>query len=132
MSGILRVAVPSNHPGGLDAICSDHFGHCDLYTIIDIKNKEITTVETLANVQHEAGGCMVPVSLLNEQNIDAIVVGGIGGRPLQGFNNAGIDVYYAERGKDKDVRSVAGGMISGNFPKIRADQVCQGGGNCQH
>lgn len=126
----LRLAVPSNNPGGLDAARSEHFGHCDLFTIVDIKDNAISSVDAVANQEHSAGGCMVPVSLLRDKGVDAIVVGGIGARPLQGFNEAGISVYYADRNSVLSVQTVAEGMIAGNFPVIQPDQTCKNQGNC--
>ena len=37
---------------------------------------------------------MVPVQKLAQEGVNAIVVGGIGMRPLMGFQQAGIAVYY--------------------------------------
>lgn len=130
MSTSLLLAVPSNNPGGLEAGRSDHFGHCDLFTIVKIKDDAIVEVITVSNQEHEAGGCMVPVHFLKSHDVDAIVVGGIGARPLQGFIEVGIDVFYADRSTVPTVQSVVDGMIGAKFPKIRADQTCQNHGNC--
>jgi predicted Fe-Mo cluster-binding NifX family protein len=62
----LRLAVPSNNPGGLEAGRSDHFGHCDLFTLVDIRDNKIVEVETVSNQEHGAGGCMVPVQFLKD------------------------------------------------------------------
>ena len=126
----LLLAVPSNNPGGLEAGRSDHFGHCDLFTLVKIQDGAVAEVTTVSNQEHGAGGCMVPVQFLKEQNVDAIVVGGIGARPLQGFIEVGIDVFYADRNTVQNVQSVADGMLNGQFPIIRADQACQGHANC--
>ncbi len=126
----LRFAVPSNNPGGLEAGRSDHFGHCDLFTIVDIKDGKIASVEKVSNQEHGAGGCMVPVQFLKGQGVQSIVVGGIGARPLQGFAEVGISVYYADRNTVQDVGAVVSGMIGGKFPVIRPDQACQGHANC--
>ena len=126
----LRLAVPSDNPGGLEAQRSDHFGHCDLFTIIDIKDSAISNVSSVSNKEHKAGGCMVPVALLRDQGVDAIVVGGIGARPLQGFNEVGISVYFADRNNVQNVQKVAEGMIAGQFPIIQPDQTCQNQGKC--
>jgi len=130
MSKSLFFAVPSNNPGGLEAGRSDHFGHCDVFTIIKVQDGEIAEVDTLANQEHGAGGCMVPVQFLKNQDVKAIVVGGIGARPLQGFVDAGIDVFYADRNVAQTVGSVVDGMLKGQFPIIQADQACQGHANC--
>ena len=130
MSKSLFFAVPSNNPGGLEAGRSDHFGHCDVFTIIKVEDGEIAEVDTLANQEHGAGGCMVPVQFLKNKDVKAIVVGGIGARPLQGFVDAGIDVFYADRNVAQTVGSVVDGMLKGQFPIIQADQACKGHANC--
>lgn len=97
MSSSLFLAVPSNTPSGLDAEISEHFGHCELFTLINIQEGKIASVDTVANVEHGAGGCMEPVQLLKDQGVEAIVVGGMGARPMQAFAEVNIDVYYAEK-----------------------------------
>lgn len=121
-----RIAVPSNEKGGLDGQRAGHFGHCDVFTLIDVKDGEIEQVTILNNKEHVQGGCMVPVNLLSENNVSALVVGGIGMRPLMGFRQAGIDVYHdAER---PDIKPVVEDLIAGKLTIIGDDQVCGGGG----
>jgi predicted Fe-Mo cluster-binding NifX family protein len=121
-----RVAVPSTGEGGLDGQRSGHFGHCDVFTFIDVEGGEIREVSTIRNGGHVQGGCMVPVNLLAEHNVNALIVGGIGMRPLMGFRQAGIDVYHdAERG---NIRPVVEDLIADRLPMIDDSQVCGGGG----
>ena len=121
-----RIAVPSNGSGGLDGMRAGHFGHCDVFTCIDVENGEIKDVSIVQNEEHVQGGCMVPVNLLASHNVDALVVGGIGMRPLMGFRQAGIDVYHdSER---PEIKPVVEDLIAGKLPEIRNDQVCGGGG----
>lgn len=51
----VKIAVPTNNPGGMAATRSDHFGHCDLFTVIDLQDGKIAGVDTFANVEHGAG-----------------------------------------------------------------------------
>lgn len=133
MSKTLTLAVPSNNPGGLHAGISDHFGHCDVFTLITIQDDTIAAVNTVANAGHSAGGCLEPVNLLRDNGVQAIVVGGIGARPMQAFAQVGIQVYYADRNTLQNVSEAADGLIADKFPMMRTDQTCQGdGGNCQH
>jgi len=121
-----RIAIPSMGPGGLDGERSGHFGHCDVFTMVDVENGQIKQVTTVPNQSHVQGGCMVPVNLLAEHNVKALIVGGIGMRPLVGFQQAGIDVYYdVER---PQIRPVVEDLIAGKLPVIGDDQVCGGGG----
>jgi len=120
-----RIAVPSNGAGGMDGTRSGHFGHCDVFTFIDVEDGEIKNVSTLQNEEHVQGGCMVPVNLLADNKVNALVVGGIGMRPLMGFKQVGINVYHdAER---TEIRPVVEDLIAGKLEEIRSDQVCGGG-----
>ena len=121
-----RIAVPSNGKGGLNATRSGHFGHCDVFTFIDVENGEIKKVSTVANQDHVQGGCMTPVNLLASHHVDALVVGGIGLRPLMGFKQAGIDVYHDS--VRPQIEPVVEDLIAGKLPQIKEDQVCGGGG----
>lgn len=123
----MRIAIPSNGKGGLEGTRAGHFGHCDVFTLIDCENGEIVDISTIKNLEHVQGGCMVPVNLLAEHKVDALVVGGIGMRPLMGFQQKGIAVYHeAER---QEIRPVVEDMIAGKVPFIRNEQVCGGGDN---
>ena len=121
-----RIAVPSNGEGGLDGMRSGHFGHCDVFTFIDVENGEIKNVSTLQNQEHAQGGCMVPVNLLADNKVTALVVGGIGMRPLMGFKQVGIDVYHDDQ--RPEIKPVVEDLIAGKLPEIQSDQVCGGGG----
>jgi len=124
--GKMRIAIPSEGEGGLDGLRAGHFGHCDVFTFVDLMDGKIDKVTTVQNVSHVQGGCMVPVNLLASHNVDALIVGGIGMRPLMGFRQVGIDVYHeAER---HEIRPVVEDMIAGKLLRISDDQVCGGGG----
>lgn len=120
-----RIAIPSMAPGGLDAQRSGHFGHCHLFTFVDVEGGEIKQVSTVSNQTHVQGGCMVPVNLLASHNVKALIVGGIGMRPLMGFRQVGIAVYYdATR---PQIRPVVEDLVAGRLPLIGDDQVCGDG-----
>lgn len=121
-----RIAVPSNGEGGLDGMRSGHFGHCDVFTFIDVEDGEIKDVSILKNQEHVQGGCMVPVNLLAEHKVNALIVGGIGMRPLMGFKQVGIDVYHDDQ--RPEIKPVVEDLIAGKLSEIQSNQVCGGGG----
>ena len=124
--GTIRIAIPSVGEGGLEGYRAGHFGHCDVFTCIDAVDGEITSVTTIENREHVQGGCMVPVNLLAENKVNALIVGGIGMRPLMGFRQVGIDVYHdAER---TEIMPVVADLLAGKLPLIEENQVCGGGG----
>ncbi len=121
-----RIAIPSVGTGGLDGERSGHFGHCDVFTFVDVEGGEVKQVTTIPNEEHVQGGCMVPVNLLASHNVNALIVGGIGMRPLMGFKQVGVDVFYdATR---QQIRPVVEDLIAGKLQMIGDDQVCGGGG----
>ena len=121
-----RIAIPSTGTGGLDGERSGHFGHCDVFTLVDVEDGEVKQVTAIPNGEHVQGGCMVPVNLLASHNVKALIVGGIGMRPLMGFKQVGVDVFYdATR---QQIRPVVEDLIAGKLQMIGDDQVCGGGG----
>jgi predicted Fe-Mo cluster-binding NifX family protein len=119
------VAVPSMQPGGLDSPRSGHFGHCDVFTLVHTDDGEVRDVTIVQNAPHVQGGCQAPVNLLYTSGADAIIVGGIGMRPLMGFRQMGIEVYYGPEGET--VRTLVDDFLKGSLQMIGDHQVCGGG-----
>lgn len=127
----MRICIPTNNPGGLEASRSEHFGHCDVFTLVELdSDNKISSVETLLPPDHGAGGCMVPVQVLNDANVDVIVVGGMGARPMQGFADVGIDVYWADRNAILNAATAVEKFAAGMLPKMNVSQACGGGSAC--
>lgn len=118
----IKLAVPTMGAAGLDAERSGHFGHCDCFTIIDIADGEITEVSALDNPPHEEGGCLRPVALLHDAGVDAIVAAGMGMRPMMGFADAGITVYFENR--TPNVGEVAKMVAAGEVPTMGPENAC--------
>ena len=124
MSERMLLAVPSLGEGGLEAERSAHFGQCDCFTLIDVVDGEIAEVRVVKNPPHEEGGCLRPVNLLASHGVNALIAGGMGARPLAGFNEAGIAVYFENQnpGIGDAVRLV----LSGAVETMDARHVCGG------
>jgi predicted Fe-Mo cluster-binding NifX family protein len=120
-----RIAVPSTVPGGLEAEVGAHFGHCDLYTIIDVENGAVTAVSTLPNVPHQQGGCMAPVQHLAGNGVNTLIAGGMGMRPLMGFNQMGIDVFYGAGAPS--VGTAVDAFLKGTLVRFTQEYTCGGG-----
>jgi len=120
-----RIAVPSTLPGGLESEVGAHFGHCDIYTIIDVEGGQITGVATLPNVPHMQGGCMAPVNHLAQNGVTALIAGGMGMRPLMGFNQVGIDVFYGAGAPS--VGTAVDALLKGALIRFSQEYTCGGG-----
>ena len=120
------IGIPSTQPGGLEAPFGSHFGHCDLYTIVEAEDGQIKNVSTLPSVPHAQGGCLAPVQYLADNGVKVLLAGGMGMRPLMGFNQLGIDVYYA--GNAPSVGVAVEAFLAGKLQQFTQDQTCGGGG----
>jgi FKBP-type peptidyl-prolyl cis-trans isomerase 2/predicted Fe-Mo cluster-binding NifX family protein len=126
----MKIAIPSDAPGGLDAQISEHFGHCGAFTLVQIDDEQVGEVTVVPNEGHGEQGCMGPVMLLKEQGAVALVAGGMGMRPLAGFQQVGIKVYFKEDAAT--VREAVERIIAGTLREFGQQQTCGGGdhGGC--
>lgn len=124
MSDSMILAVPSMVEGGLDGERSAHFGQCDCFTLVDIVDGEITGVRVIDNPRHIEGGCLRPVNFLASHGVTALLAAGMGARPLQGFNDVGIVVYY--EAETRGVGDAVAGLLAGEVVIMDARFVCGG------
>jgi len=120
------VAIPSSGPEGLEAGIDAHFGHCAMYTIVEVADGEIKEVHTVPSCAHEQGGCLAPVQYLADKDVTVLISGGMGFRPLMGFNQAGIKVVHGSGAPT--VGKAVQALIKDSLPEFTADQTCGGGG----
>ena len=119
------LAIPSANPGGLDAGMGMHFGHCDIYTIVNVKDGAIEAVSTLPNVPHQQGGCLAPVQHLASHGVTKLLAGGMGMRPLMGFMQNGIEVFFS--GNYPTVGLAVQAFLEGKLPAFSTEFTCGGG-----
>lgn len=118
------VAVPSEAPGGLTAKPSAHFGHCAFYTVAEIEDKEIKDVRILPNGGHEHGGCVQPVHELAKDGVTVLLAGGMGMKPLQAMQQAGIKVFYCVN--QLTVEDALKAFAAGKLQAFGSEQLCTG------
>lgn len=80
----MKIAIPTSQ-GKL----SNHFGHCETFTLINVDHDAITNVEEVKAPAHEPG---VLPRWLGEQEVSLIIAGGMGQRAQQLFANQNIEV----------------------------------------
>ena len=120
----MKIVVPSMKPGGMDADVSAHFGHCEVFTLVELEGKKVKNASLLENPEEH--DCMVPVDLMVKRGVKTVLIGGIGRGPLIGMQDAGIAVYIGATGKVKDAIS---DYQEGQLRLAKADDVCHG---CHH
>ena len=121
----MRIVIPTGENNGYLSKMGAHFGKAPFYTIITTDdNGEIVDVEGVQNPGHSANACGNAVANILALNPDALIVGGIGGRPALGFAKAGLDVYFDQ--VSPTVQDSIKLFLDGKLQKL------EGQGTCSH
>ena len=86
----MKIAVTAENNNGLESLVAQHFGHAAFFILVDMENSEVSAVESVANPfaeAHEPG--QIP-DFIKQQKADVILSGGMGGRAIEFFEQAGI------------------------------------------
>jgi predicted Fe-Mo cluster-binding NifX family protein len=90
----MKICIPTTENKGLESAVSAHFGSAPFFMLVDTESGETSVVEN-ANQHHSHGMCR-PLAAIEGQQVDGVVVGGIGAGALAKLGAAGIAVYRAD------------------------------------
>ena len=74
---------------------TEHFCHCEWFTIFEAEEKKIIKSTSIANPGHKPG--FLP-NFLNDMGVNVIISGGMGGGAIEIFNEKGIQVIVGATG----------------------------------
>lgn len=118
-----RIVFPTNQPEGLLSKRGAHFGRAGFYTLVDINEAGVVTdVAVVQNPGHSDGGCSNAVDNICQLEADALIVSGIGGSPLKGFNQRGLAVYFDSA--SATVQEALNAFLSGSLAPMSPEQSC--------
>ena len=90
---------------------SAHFGRCPSFTILEIKNGEITGKEIINNPGHHPG--FLP-QFFNEKGVECIIAGGMGMKAVDLFNQYNIKQIVGITGRIEDtISQILSGTLKG-------------------
>ncbi len=118
----MRIAVPSNAPGGLDATVSPHFGRCEVFTVVEIRDGKIENVSTVENQGSHLGFEPTPAEVLVSRGVDAILAQGMGPKAMQLFAQRGIAVYMTS---SKTVRDAINELVENKAKLASLEDACR-------
>ena len=87
----MKVGFAVQMDQGLDSTVYDHFGSAPAFLIVDTEEKQLAKVDN-ANAHESHGNCN-PMGKLGGNQIDALVVGGIGTGAIMKLNAMGIRIF---------------------------------------
>jgi predicted Fe-Mo cluster-binding NifX family protein len=124
MSERIRIAVPTEGAGGIDAPRSAHFGHAGSFTIVDVADGLATYAGVVVNPPHEQGGCGLVVTLLAEQGVEVAIVVGMGGGPRAAMASHGMQALFDD--SSATPRQAVETFLAGGLEPFGADRQCAG------
>jgi len=86
----MKIAVASD-----SGKVTEHFGHCQGFIIYDTDGKDIISRKNIPFPGHRPG--FLP-NFLNDQGVNVVISGGMGGGAIQIFDEKGIEVITGARG----------------------------------
>lgn len=126
----MKVCFPVMENKGLESLVFGHFGSAQGFVMVDMVTSEVTSINNGDRI-HEHGACN-PVAGLAGHQVDAIVVGGIGGGALKKLNGAGMRVFHAKEGSIGVNLAL---LRANNLPEFLPGAICGGHGHqhgCSH
>lgn len=107
----MKIAVATEQ-----GLVTQHFGHCEGFTIFEADGAEIKNQQFVPNPGHQPG--FLPV-FLKEQGADVVIAGGMGGRAQTLFDEQGIAVIVGAVG---DCKQAVKSYLSGSLKST--ESVC--------
>lgn len=124
MTGTLKIAIPTEGPGGLDAPRSAHFGRADSFTIVDVANGEIVGGSAIVNPPHTHGGCGLTVKTLAEAGVGTAIVIGMGGGPLSAMAASAMTPLFDDQSPTP--RAAVEAFLAGKLAPFGEGSTCRG------
>jgi predicted Fe-Mo cluster-binding NifX family protein len=115
----MKICVPVVRDEGMDSPVSGHFGSAPFYLLLDAPSGQTRTIRNARTV-HEHGACR-PLESLAGEEIDVVMVGGIGGGALAKLHAAGIRVVRAGA---PTARECISALLRGEALEIRPADAC--------
>lgn len=121
-----KIAIPSMSDSGLESDVCAHFGSCEYFTIVDVQDKAIAGIRVIINGSPDGEhNCAAPSIILKSNNVETVLVSGIGGRPLMSLTEKEIKVFAGAVGKVSDaVQDYNNGLLR----ELSTNGTC----NCSH
>ncbi len=116
----MKVGFAVQSEEGLESRVYNHFGSAPMFVVVETGTQKVQTIHN-QDLNHSHGACS-PMKALGGQQIDALVVGGIGGGALMRLNAMGVRVYAAEAQTIRDNLDL---LSRNRLPELSMQNACQ-------
>ncbi|HOX42566.1 MAG TPA: NifB/NifX family molybdenum-iron cluster-binding protein [Myxococcota bacterium] len=115
----MNLCIPVEEDLGLKSLVCAHFGSAPLFLIVDTDSLACRPV--VNQNQHHGHGMCMPLQSLSGEQLDGMVVGGIGMGALNKLMAAGIQVFMAQH---PTVEETLAAFKAGQLQVVQPGQAC--------
>ncbi len=90
----MKIGIPVVEEKGLNSALSEHFGRTPFYIFANVINSKVEKYDLVKNPFEQHGPGQIP-AWVHENDVDTMIVKGIGSRAISFFSNYGITVVKA-------------------------------------
>lgn len=126
----MKICFPVQKNEGMSSLVYGHFGSAPIFLVLDTETNVLSAIDN--RDQHHVHGACNPMKALDNQHVDAIVVGGIGAGALTRLNQMGIRVHRAQA---ETVAENVSLFNTTRLPELTLQGCCGGhskDGGCAH
>jgi len=117
----MKVCFAVQKDEGMESAVYGHFGSAPAFMVVDTESQSTDTISN-RDMIHAHGACN-PIMALDGRNVDAIVVGGIGGGALMKLNASGIKVYGI---RSETIKGNLDLLLANHLPEFTMENTCGG------
>ncbi|RPI22946.1 MAG: diguanylate cyclase [Acidobacteria bacterium] len=115
----MKICIPVEDDNGLKSRVCQHFGSAPAFAVVDTESGNYRAI--VNRNQHHGHGMCAPLASLEGEQIDAMVVGGIGMGALNRLNSANIQVYLSE---NETVAETLEKFQAGSLKQVMPNMAC--------
>jgi predicted Fe-Mo cluster-binding NifX family protein len=124
----MKVCFAVQENEGINSTVYNHFGSAPAFVVVDTEADKSIAINN-RDMNHAHGACN-PVEAIGGQQIDAVIVGGIGAGALMKLNAEGIKVFRSVASTIKENLVL---LTEKKLPEMTMRQSCRGHqGGCGH
>ena len=113
----MKIAITAETDQGLESQVAQHFGHAPFFVLVDLDKGAVRAAQTIANPfaeNHQPGE--IP-DFIKKQDAEVMLSGGMGGRAIEFFAQAGIKTATGASGTVRQaLESYLGGVLTAAAP----------------
>ncbi|MBN1655334.1 MAG: NifB/NifX family molybdenum-iron cluster-binding protein [Deltaproteobacteria bacterium] len=122
----MKICIPIDQDKGLQSPVCAHFGSAPAFMIVDTDSGDCRAINNIN--QHRGHGMCEPLVALQGEQIDGMVVGGIGMGALNKLNAAAVQVYISQYAT---VGETLNALKAGTLQLMQPGMACAGHGHGQ-